>query len=194
MTISLVGLDPFLANLIQTGAIERIIKEALVNRTIYRTDVMAEDFGGKIGETKLISRSGLLPVNIAALAPGVDPVPAAFARESFRSTLSIYGGTVDAYLPHDYAGVVKESAEKSQKIGVNAAQTIDRLIRSVVHRCYLAGNTCATAAFGIGAGSPRPCGPSPPWAGRRTPPTCGASTPPRCWSPPTTSCSSGWPA
>ena len=42
-------------------------------------------------------------------------------------------------------------------------------------------------------GSPPPCGPSPPWAGRRTPRTFNTSIPPTCWLPGTTSSSSGWP-
>ncbi len=41
-------------------------------------------------------------------------------------------------------------------------------------------------------GSPRACGRSPPWAGRRRPTTSRSSIPPRFSSPDTTSCSSGW--
>ena len=47
--------------------------------------------------------------------------------------------------------------------------------------------TCSTP------GSPRPCGRSPPSAGRTTPRTCARSTRPASWSPATTSCSSGSP-
>ena len=42
-------------------------------------------------------------------------------------------------------------------------------------------------------GSPPPCGPSPPWAGRKRPPIWTISIPPMCWSPAMTSSSSGWP-
>ena len=42
-------------------------------------------------------------------------------------------------------------------------------------------------------GSPPPCGPSPPWAGRKRPRTWTISIPPTCWSPAMTSSSSGWP-
>ena len=43
-------------------------------------------------------------------------------------------------------------------------------------------------------GSPRPCGPFPPWAGPIRPRSSSSSTPPASWSPPLTSCFSGWPA
>ena len=146
MTISLVGLDPFLADLIMTGAIERLIHEALVSETLFRTDVKAEEFGGRIGETKLITRNGLLPIGILPLLPGVDPSPKTYAKEAFRTTLQRWGDTVDIYLPHDYIGVQKESAEKAKAIGMNAAQTVDRIVRQALYRAYLAGNTVATTA------------------------------------------------
>jgi len=146
VTISLVGLNPYLADLIMTGSIERMIHEALVSETLFRTDVKPEEFGGKIGETKLVTRNGLLPININPLAPGVDPTPKTYAKEAFRTTLRRWGDTVDMYLPHDYIGVQKESAEKSQAIGLNAAQTIDRITRQALYRTYLAGNTITTAA------------------------------------------------
>lgn len=151
MTVSLVALNPYLINLIETGAIERMVHEALVNETLFRTDVMPEEFGAKLGEEKFISRNGLLPVSIIPLAPNVDPTPKQYAKESFRTELRRYGDTVDMYLPHDYVAVAKESAEKSSRIGINAAQTIDRLARAVQYRAYLGGNTVSTVAAAIAA-------------------------------------------
>lgn len=151
MSISLVGLNPFLANLIQTGTIERMVHEALMQETLFRTDVKPEEFGAKIGETKLVTRNGLLPVSITPLEPGYDPTPKVYAKEAFRTTLQKYGDTVDMYLPHDYIAVAKESAEKSSRLAINAAQSIDRLARAIQYRAYLGGNTVATAVAAIGA-------------------------------------------
>jgi len=151
VAVSLVGLNPHLANLIQSGTIERIVHEALVAETLYRTDVKPEIFGAGIGETKFITRHGLLPVSIAPLDPSVDPTPKNYTTEAFTTELRKYGDTVDAYLPHDYVGVVKESAVKARAIAINAAQTIDRLARSVQYRAYFAGNTVVTAIAAIGA-------------------------------------------
>ena len=151
MTISLLALNPFLVGLIQQGYLERIMKEALVSETLFRRDIPSDVFQGKIGERKYIPRSGLLPISLVPGVPGVDPIPGNYAREAYYAEMRSYPGTVDAYLPHDYIGVVKESTEKAQKIGIQAAQTIDRLARQSLYRAYLAGNTNAVAAAGIGA-------------------------------------------
>lgn len=150
MPISLVGLDPTLANLIQVGTIERNVREALVAETLFRTDIPNEVFEGKIGEMKNIARTGLLPVSITPLQPGVDPTPKNYAKETFRTQLNKWGDTVDAYMPHDYIGVVKESMTKSKALGVNAAQTVDRIVRAALYRAFLAGNTISTVASAIG--------------------------------------------
>ncbi len=150
MTISLLTLNPFLLDLIQQGYLERVMKEALVAETLFRRDIPSEVFQGKIGERKYIPRSGLLPISLVPGVPGVDPIPGNYAREAYYAEMRSYPGTVDAYLPHDYIGVVKESTEKAAKIGIQAAQTIDRLARQSLYRAYLAGNTNATVAAGAG--------------------------------------------
>lgn len=51
---------------------------------------------------------------------------------------------------------------------------------------------CARTRMSWTPGLVRPCGPSPPWAGRNRPNACRPSTPPACWSRASTSSSSGW--
>ncbi len=58
--------------------------------------------------------------------------------------------------------------------------------RSAARPACARKTTCSTP------GSARPCGPSPPWAGRRRPRNWPPSTRPRCSSPVSTSSSSGW--
>lgn len=151
MAVSLLALNPFLADLIQTGAIEREIRDALIAETMFRMDIESEIFEGKIGEVKSISRAGLLPVSIAPLTPGTDPVPQQFAMETFLCELHPYGGTVDAYLPNDRVGVNKESMLKASRVAIQCAQSLDRLARQAMYQAYLAGNTCLIAAAPIGA-------------------------------------------
>lgn len=151
MPISLVGLNPYLANIIIDGTIERNVREALVAETLYRRDVMPQVFEGRIGETKQIARSGLLPVSLAPLTPGTDPTPVQYTRETYLSEPDRYLGTVDAYMPNDYVAVMKESMEKSSRLAINSGQTVDRLARQSLYRAYLAGNTVTTVIAAIGA-------------------------------------------
>lgn len=148
--ISTFTLNPFLATLIEQGRIDRNIREALVPKTIFRTDVPSEPFFGKMGDRIMVSRPGLLGVNIAPLVPGVDPVAQQYAREAYFVEARPYGNRVDAYLPNDFVAVAKESMEKTATLALNCGQTIDRLVRAAMFRAYLAGNTCATVAAGAG--------------------------------------------
>lgn len=151
MPISTIGLNPFLANIIIDGTIERNIREALVAETLYRRDIMADRYEGRIGERKQVTRDGLLPVSLDPLAPGTDPTPKQFERETFEVQPDRYGDTVDAYLPNDYVAVAKESMSKSSRLAINSAQVLDRLSRQALYRAYLGGNTLTTALAAAGA-------------------------------------------
>jgi len=150
-TISLIGINPSLANVIQDGTIERMVHDALVSETLFRADVEPEVWTPNQGETINMTRDGLLPVSITPLTPGTDPTPQSFSRETWQATLNSYGSTVDHYLPDDYVANVPEFLRKMQKVGVNAGETLDRIIRARMFRAYLAGNTVTTALAAAGA-------------------------------------------
>jgi hypothetical protein len=92
-------------------------------------------------------------VNLRPLTPGVDPTPQQYALESFVSEIFKWGDAVDCFLPNDFAAVVKESMQKSERLGINCGQTIDRLVRQAIYRAYLGGNANAVVAAGAGAGA-----------------------------------------
>jgi len=150
-SISMIGVAPGLANIIQDGTIERLMHETLVSETLYRMGVQDEIWQAKQGEILNMVRSGLLPVDIDPLTPGVDPANAEFAKETWQAQLFSYGNTVQHYLPNDYVANVPEFTNKVTRVAINAGEKIDRIVRARLFRAYLGGNGITTALAAIGA-------------------------------------------
>jgi hypothetical protein len=149
--LSTIGINPYLANLIEEGSISRTIREALVSETKFRMDISNEVFQGKMGDSYTEKRPGLLPVVLNPLAPGTDPTPMTYEYESFEVNPALYPGTIDLNLLNNYVAVNKESLDKTRNLSIQAAQSVDRLCRNSMFRSYLGGNTLLTAAPGAGA-------------------------------------------
>jgi hypothetical protein len=146
MPFSTLGLNPYLADLIMQGAIKRKLGESLVAPTLWRQDVTPDPWQQQIGQRVFISRPGKLPLHLRPLQPRRDPTPSAFAMEAFTAELQPWGDMVEMYLPNDIVGVQKESLIKTERLGIQAAETVDRLARYKVMQAYLGGWTCATVA------------------------------------------------
>ncbi|PHJ37030.1 hypothetical protein P378_18830 [Desulforamulus profundi] len=82
------------------------------------------------------------------------------------------------------------------RIPVYYCRDCDETVASVtpVSGCGKCGGAMEQDPMCWTPGSPRPCGPFPPWAGLTRPPSWNIFTPPRCWLPAATLFSSGWPA
>lgn len=149
MTISL-GIPASILNQIQANALERTWHEALTPRQLFRAEAMAEKWPFGLGQTQIMSRPGLIPVTTDPLTPGVDPVPETLALEQWEATLNPYGKTIDTHMPTDYVSAAGEFLKNGHRLGVNAALTLNRLIRNRLCKAYLGGHTVNTAVGAAG--------------------------------------------
>jgi hypothetical protein len=150
MTVSLGGLNPSIAAIIQDNMLQRVFHDALFPKLLYRADAMPERWEAHEGEVKIMTRTGLIPVDVNPLNPNTDPDPEDYAREQWQVTASQYGKAVDTHMPTSRAALASKILEDAKKLGMNAGQTLNRLARNRLFVPYLSGNTATTAAAAIG--------------------------------------------
>lgn len=150
MTTTIVGLNPALAAIIQDNTLQRMFKDALYPKLIFRADAMPELWEANIGDTMIFSRTGLLDVNTTPLTPGNDPTPKVYDTEQWRAIAHQYGDSIDTHMPTSRAALAPKILRDTKALGLNAGQTLNRLVRDALFRAYLGGNTVATANAAIG--------------------------------------------
>ena len=142
---------PAIQTILQDNSLQKVFHDALFPSLLFRQEATAEVFEGQIGESKVRTRTGLLAVNLAPLAVGVDPGVTTYGVEQWSVNPNQYGNSVDTSMPASRAALAKKVLEDTKKVGLNAGETINRLTRNRLYSTYTAGNTNATVVAAIGA-------------------------------------------
>lgn len=153
MSIAQLGLNPQIVNLIQDRTLERVFHDALFPRLLFRSEAMPEKWDANIGQRQVYTRTGLVQVDTAPLTPGSDPTPATYAIEQWEAECAQYGRSLDTHMPTSYVSLAPTFLRDTVQLGLNAGQTLNRLVRNKLFVAYLGGETVATAAALAGATS-----------------------------------------
>lgn len=151
MAISLQGFAPELAAIIEDSTLIREFNDALFPSLLFRMEAMPDSWPAAIGETTIFTRSGLMGVSTKPLMPGRDPLPSSYPVEQWKATAAQYGNTLDTHLPSSYVTLASKFLEDTKKLGMNAGQTLNRIVRDRLFNAYLGGDSVAIQAAGIGA-------------------------------------------
>lgn len=151
MSIAQTGLAPQIVNMLQDRTLERVFHDALYPRLLYRSEAMAEKWEANLGQRQVYTRTGLIPVDVTPLTPGSDPTPATYAIEQWEAEASQYGKSLDTHMPTSYVSLAPTFLRDTVQLGLNAGQSLNRLVRDRLFRSYLGGDTCATALAAAGA-------------------------------------------
>lgn len=134
--------------ILQNNTLERTFEEALVPNFVFRMAAEREEIEGGLGETRVYTKTGLLAPVTTPLTPGNDPTPQAYTIEQYSLTLSQYANSVDTNMLTSAVALASKYLEDIKKLGINAAQSLNRIARDKFFKAYLSGNTWA-----VGAGS-----------------------------------------
>jgi hypothetical protein len=151
MTVSLIGFNPDLVNLIQQNVLERTFQEALFPRLLFRSELRAERWADHDGETKTFTRAGVMPIKTKPLVPGQDPTPNTYGTEQYTISAAQYGDRVQTHMPTSRVAIASKFVLDAQKLGENAGMTLNRLVRNRLYRPYLQGDTVTIVAALSGA-------------------------------------------
>lgn len=142
-----IGIPTGLGAILQDDTLERVFHEALFPNLLFRAEATPDLWPANLGETKLFTRSGLLPVRKKPLTPGEDPTPRSYDFEQWRATARQQGDTLDTHMPSSHLALASTFMKDAQTLGLNAAQTLNELVRDNLYRAYLGGNTVTTQAY-----------------------------------------------
>ena len=153
MTVSTasLGLPPGIINLIQDRTLERVFHDALYPRLLYRSEAIPEEWPANLGERMVFTRAGLMDVDLTPLTPGSDPAIGSYPFEQWEAEARQYGRSIDTHMPTSYVSLAPIVLRNVVQLGLNAAQSLNRLTRNPLFRAYLGGNSVNIAAAAIGA-------------------------------------------
>lgn len=151
MAVSLQAFRPELVSIIQQNTLQRVFHDALFPRLLFRSEAVPEEWVANIGEVKIFTRTGLIPVTTTPLQPGSDPTPKTYATEQWRVQANQFGEAIDTHMPTSRAAIASTFLRDTHTLGLNAGETLNRLVRDKLYVAYLGGQTVAIVAAAAAA-------------------------------------------
>ncbi len=138
--------SPDIRALVQQNMLERAFHDALFPRLLYRSEAAPQIWAANVGDTQIFTGKGLMPVNMAPLVPGQDPVPQSYQTEQWTSTVNQYAGTIDTAMPTSIVAIANLFLTNAQQLGLQAGQSMNRITRDRMFNAALSGNTVTDGA------------------------------------------------
>lgn len=155
MTVSLAGFHPEIAALIQQNTLVRVFYDALFPRLLFRQDATPERWEANLGDVKIFTRTGSMPVSKKPLVPGQDPTPKSYATEQWRVEAAQRGDRLQTHMPTSRVEIASKFAQDTQKLGEGAGNTMNQLARDSLYTAYLSGDTMSILQANSGTSSVR---------------------------------------
>ena len=134
--------------LLQNDTISRVIGEALFPGLMFRAAAYREPWEAAVGQTMDFPMPGLFAVDTRPRTPGVAKTKLTQDFERYRATMRPYGEETEVHMPSNYVTATSLYLEKLQKLGLNAAQTLNRLPRNSLYTAYAYDNAMVDQVAG----------------------------------------------
>jgi len=138
--------SPEVRQIVQENILERAFHDALFPRLMFRAEASPVPWPAGIGDTQIFSAPGLIPVDARPLTPGTDPDPVTYPMEQWTAQLQQYAGTVDTHMPTSMLAIINLFLRNAHQLGMQAAQTLNRVVRNRMYAAALSGWTVADGA------------------------------------------------
>lgn len=150
----LVNADSALQLAYQTGMLSRMFEEGLDSEAAYAHDAVVEIVPAGIGQTITKTRISRLlpqvtplnPMNIGGLDNGLSPITP--TAEQYTYAIQQYGAVQYLDLVQEQAGIANQLKQFARNNGVNAAQTVERLMKQNWFANYNTGATWIRSDLG----------------------------------------------
>lgn len=137
---------PEVRALVQEGLLERAFHDSLYPNLLFRSVATPHEWAANIGDSMFFTAPGLIPVAQEPIEPGKDPVPVTYESEQWQATLQQYANTIDTHMPTSITAIANLFLRNGQQLGLNAGQTLNRVVRNRLYNAALAGHTVANGA------------------------------------------------
>jgi hypothetical protein len=139
--------QPEIRSLVQDHVLERQFHDGLYPRNLFRGEAAPKLFPGNIGDSMTFTGVGMMKPTLKPLRPGTDPVAKDYDKEQWSAQIQLWSDRApDTFMPTSIAAIASLFMRNVQQLGLNAAQTLNRLVRD---RLYNAGMSGWTVANGV---------------------------------------------
>lgn len=145
-SFSVISQDPTIRALVQDGMLERAFHDALFPALLFRADCEAILYPGNVGDNRTFTGKGLLAPVVGPIQPSVDPTPGVVPYEQWSLTVQKWANSIDTYMPNSIVDIANLFLENAATLGLNAGQSMNRVVRDTIYNAALAGNTVADLA------------------------------------------------
>jgi hypothetical protein len=146
--------NPDVVAAIQDRTLQRVFRDALYPRLLYRMEAIAELWAINLGANSTFSRTGLIRPTTRPLRPGDDPKPKKYEIEQWEATAMQFGDTVDTHMPTSYVTLASQYLRNLHQLGMHSGQSLNRVVRDKLFNAYVAGNSLVNGAYGGGTSVP----------------------------------------
>jgi hypothetical protein len=143
---SIILQSPEIRQIVQTNTLERMFHDSLMPRLLFRGEAMPQPYPAGVGDTMFFSAPGLIDVDGRPLAPQTDPSPVNFTYEQWFAQLQQYAGTIDTHMPTSMVAIAELFLRNAQQLGLQAARTLNSIVRDRMYNAALSGWTVANGA------------------------------------------------
>lgn len=144
-----VTFNPTVAAAIQDRTLQRVFRDALFPRLLYRMEAQPELWPVNLGANQTFSRTGLIAPVTAPLTAGQDPTPQTYDIEQWEASAEQWGNTIDTHMPTSYVTLASLYLRNMHQLGMNAGQSLNRIARNRLFNAYLGGVTVLTVATAV---------------------------------------------
>jgi hypothetical protein len=130
---------PEVRAIVQENILERAFHDALFPRLLFRSEALPVQFPGGVGDTMIFTAPGLASINAQPLQPGSDPAPTSYSLEQWSAQIQQYAGTMDTNMPTSIVAIVNLFMRNAHQLGMQGAQTLNRLTRDKMYGAALDG-------------------------------------------------------
>lgn len=140
------GIPTGILSLVQEGLLERAFHDGLYPAQQYRKEALYEKWEGNTGTEIFMSRPGLLRPVTKPTPPGQDPQPQTTTYEQWVARLDRYTGRQDVHMPTSAVSNNDLFLRNINQLGLQAAQSVNRISRNALFKAYLSGQTLTISA------------------------------------------------
>lgn len=133
--------NPSIAATIQQNTLQRVYRDALYPNLLFRMEAMRELWAIHLGGNQTFSRPGLMKPRTRPAQAGVDPVGKTWGVEQWTATAQKWQDSIDTNMPTSYLQLANQFMQNIHMLGLQAGQSMNRVIRDKGYNAYVAGNT-----------------------------------------------------
>lgn len=138
--------NPSIAATIQSNTLQRVFRDVLYPNLLFRMEAMRELWPIHLGGTASFTRVGLIKPRTRPAQANVDPVGKTYGVEQWTATAQKWNDSIDTNMPTSYLQLANQFMRNIHQLGLQAGQSINRVVRDKGYNAYVAGNTVTDAS------------------------------------------------